>query len=103
MGFWDEIEKVAAPWHAIAEDSFGEKDYLTAIGYKGPGAAKKPEAEAAAPMAEAPTPEDPSVKENLEKERTALRASRGRAATLLTGGKGLLDAPKTSRRVLLGA
>jgi hypothetical protein len=47
-----------------------------------------------------PTPEDPAVKDAMDKEK---RRKGGRAATLLTGGQGLLDDPMTAKRYLLGA
>lgn len=52
-----------------------------------------------------PTPDNPAVQGAIEeavKEETK-KAGRSRAATVLTGGRGLLKGPSIARRMLLGS
>lgn len=53
------------------------------------------------PMPAQPTKEDPAVEEARRKELIAAQKTRGRAATLLTGGEGdTTDAPVQTKRLL---
>lgn len=73
-------------------------------GARGPGQAPDlPDS----PAPPSPESDDPEVKRKTQEEMDAAsanqRKSRGRASTILTSGLGIEDAPKLSRRVLLGS
>lgn len=73
-----------------------------------PGIPTEPETPAYKPPEPAapatPPPTEPDVTEADKKRKDERkRAARGRASTILTGGRGLLDEPVTARRTLLGA
>jgi len=73
------------------------------------GVFSKPEIPAAPPPPPPPSPvsEDPTVRaatsEALRKEQAAQRNIRGRASTLLTGGRGVSGDPNVARRALIGS
>jgi hypothetical protein len=46
---------------------------------------------------------DPATQARLDDEQKAERKTRGRAATLLTGGAGVLSTASVARRTLLGS
>ncbi len=50
-----------------------------------------------------PTPSNPDNADELAAAAEAERRARGRASNILTGGQGLLGAPTTASRVLLGS
>lgn len=49
-----------------------------------------------------PTLSDPAVSNASQAEQAAAARAKGRAATVLTGGMGLMAAPQTQQKVLLG-
>lgn len=66
-----------------------------------------PPAPAAVPPPPSPTSADPATaaktQQQMDDAAAAERKARGRASTILTGGEGTsLDAPKVSKRSLLG-
>ena len=75
-----------------------------AIGGLMPESPGAPEGLAAPPS---PTSEDPAAAKKAQEAADAAalseRKARGRASTILTGGKGLLGPATTSRRTLLGS
>ena len=55
------------------------------------------------PPPELPEPADPKVEEARKRAQIAARNAKGRAATILTGGRGLTGDAPVNKKTLLGA
>jgi hypothetical protein len=56
----------------------------------------------AAPPPPPPTPEDPAVQSQMDEASRRAKKGKGRLATMLTGGRGLMGRASVVRRTLLG-
>lgn len=66
------------------------------------GILSTPKTPAAPAPVQVPTREDPEVEEARRRAKVALSKSKGRAATILTGGEGLTGDAPTTKKTLLG-
>lgn len=95
-----EAGAVAATGGLAGSIGLGLKKSLDKGGFLNPEGPKVQEGAAGGP----PTPGDAQTSVQVEKAADQERkTAKGRAATLLTGGTGLTDTVKTSKRTLLGS
>ena len=57
---------------------------------------------AAPQVIRAPTPADPAIEDARRKQLILAGKAKGRASTILTGGRGVLTETQTARKQLLG-
>lgn len=96
-GFVDDaVDFVTKPIKEVVVDPIKEVGQAVGLLPEAPKAPKAPDSGAP------PTRSDPAAQTAADAERKRAAMAGGRASTILTGGRGLLQPASVARRVLLG-